>query len=100
MTQKERQSRFDAISRIGCICCRIFHGVYTQPQIHHLLGIKYRAMGKKANDEHTIGLCVFHHTGGDKNIESAHGQPLAFRELYGTQVELLDMQNKLIEASK
>lgn len=100
MTAAERKARFDALSRIGCVVCRVFHGVHTQPQIHHLLGTKYRAIGKKADDAHTIPLCVWHHTGGHPDIDSAHGQPKAFAQLYGTQEELLEMTNKMIEAAK
>lgn len=100
MTQSERKERFDAISKIGCLICRVHHGVHTQPQIHHLLGIKYRAMGRKANDAHTIGLCVWHHTGGDNAILSVHRNPKLFRQYYGSQEELLEMQDKLIEAAR
>lgn len=100
MTPAERQERFDALTRIGCICCRVFHGVHTAPQIHHLTGLKYRAMGKKADDAHTIPLCVWHHTGGHPSIDSVHHHTAAFKRMYGTQEELLDMTNKMIEAAK
>lgn len=92
-----QKSRFDMLAEIGCIVCLEFHGVYTPPQMHHLQGIKYRAMGKKADDEHTIPLCVWHHTGGNPDIHSVHGRPLAFRTLYGTQEELLELTNKRLE---
>lgn len=100
MTPAERKERFDALSRIGCIVCRVFHGVHTAPQIHHLTGLRYRAMGKKADDSHSIPLCVYHHTGGNPDILSVHGNPKLFRQYYADQTELLDMTNKMIEAAK
>ena len=50
MTPKERKARFEAIAATGCVVCRLQHNVITVPHIHHALGIKYRAMGKKADD--------------------------------------------------
>lgn len=55
-------------------------------------------MGKKADDENTIGLCPGHHQYGNKDNPSVHGQPKLFAEKFGTQEELLEMQNALIEA--
>lgn len=95
MTPSERKDRFDQLTRLGCICCKIHHGVYTQPEIHHLLGIKYRATGKKANDEHTIGLCPAHHRIGGYGI-SVHSGVKAWEQNWGTQEFMLDKTNQLI----
>ena len=100
MTSSERKERFDALSRIGCIVCRVWHGVHTTPQIHHLTGLQYRAMGKKAKDEDTCPLCVYHHTGGNPDILSVHGTPKLFRQYYADQTELLRLTNEILEAAK
>lgn len=91
------KERFNKLSELGCVVCRVFHGVHTPPQMHHLQGLKYRALGKKADDLNSIPLCVYHHTGGHKDILSVHGNPKLFKEHYGTQEELLEMTNKLLE---
>jgi hypothetical protein len=97
---KATKERFDAMARIGCIVCRVFHNERTDAHIHHLSGIKYRGMGMKADDEHTIPLCPTHHQYGSRFYPSVHGQPKIFAERYGTQEELLEMTNKLIEAAR
>lgn len=62
--------------------------------------MKYRAIGKKADDQHTIPLCPWHHQHGRANNPSAHGHPKAFEEMYGTQEELLRLTNEILEAAK
>lgn len=96
MTGAERKRRFDAICRLGCIVCRLKHEVHTPPAIHHLLGIKYRATGKKANDRHTIGLCGPHHQTGGYGI-AVHAGVKEWERRYGTQEFLLELTDRLIE---
>ena len=98
MTHKEREDRFRALSRIGCIVCLIYYGARSEPHIHHLTGLKYRATGKKADDTHTIPLCPCHHQHGNIHHPSVHGQPAEFESRFGTQEELLSATNKMIEA--
>lgn len=95
-----RAQRFTAISRIGCTVCRIFYQVRSECHIHHAVGLKYRGMGMKARDEHTFGLCPTHHQYGNAHHPSVHGQPKEFEARYGTQEELLEATNKMIEASR
>ena len=90
-------SRYADMGKIGCVVCRVFYLVYSEPHMHHLSGIKYRAMGKKADDAHTIPLCPRHHQHGTKEHPSAHSHPKLFAEKYGTQEELLEMTNALLE---
>lgn len=97
---KATQERFTAMSRIGCIVCRVFHNTRSDAHIHHLSGLKYRGMGMKARDDHTIPLCPTHHQYGTKAIPSVHLQPKIFAERYGTQEELLEMTNKMLEAAR
>jgi hypothetical protein len=87
MKPKERKARFNALSEIGCILCQ------RPAEIHHLIGLKYRGMGKKASDENTIPLCVDHHR-GEQGIH--HIGQKTWESTYGTQDILLDMTNKYI----
>lgn len=93
MKPAERKARFDALVRIGCVVCRR-NGIYSEPHIHHALGIKYRATGKKASDEHTYPLCGYHHQGAD----GVHHLGLReFERRFGGQDEMLEEVNSLIE---
>jgi len=95
---KDKKARFEALVKIGCIACRLIHGHWVEPQIHHLLSIKYRAMGKKAHWSHTIPLCPDHHSsGGGRGYPSVHRHPNDFEKLYGTQEELLEKTNNLLK---
>jgi hypothetical protein len=57
LSKQERTERFNLLSEMGCCICG------QPPQIHHLIGTKWRGMGQKADDRHTIPLCMKHHTG-------------------------------------
>jgi len=91
---KTKEQRFEALVRMGCIACHIAGLGHTEPCIHHLLGIKYRATGKKAHWRHTIPLCPTHHDGKHQEYPSAHHRPHLFKALYGSQEELLAETNK------
>jgi hypothetical protein len=92
-----KEQRFEALVRLGCIVCHIAGLGRTDPCIHHLLGIKYRATGKKAHWRHTIPLCPTHHDGKSRIHPSAHGNPLLFKQMYGTQEDLLNATNDLLK---
>jgi hypothetical protein len=91
MTPAERDRRFDFLSR-SCIVCRLYHGVVTPASVHHLTGIKYRALGKKADDEHTIGLCHCHHQ-GEFGIHRIGMR--AWETMFWTQVYLLEVTDRM-----
>ena len=93
MTPTERAARFDKLSRMGCVVCRIVHHVYTPAMIHHLTGLKYRSTGKKAKDEHTIPLCDNHHQ-GHQGVHKMGMRP--WEAAFGTQEYLLDYTNQII----
>ena len=94
------EQRAEQLARIGCIVCRLYRGVHSPAHIHHLQGLKYRAMGKKASDMHSIGLCPSHHQYGTKDEPSVHSHPAEFERRFGTQEELLEATNKMIEAAR
>ena len=89
------KERFNNLAKQGCVVCRLFHGVVTPACIHHLTGIQYRSTGKKAKDEHTIPLCYNHHQGA----QGIHTIGMsAWENMFGTQTELLNYANDLLEA--
>jgi len=81
----KRKERFERLSEIGCIIC------VQPPQIHHLIGVRYRGMGQKADDQYTISLCLNHHTGAE-GIHTIGKR--TWEAKYGTQEELLDKTNR------
>lgn len=102
---KAEQARFDAMKEAGvCIACHI-GGNQRFPQyveIHHLL-----SGNKRRGHLFTVGLCVWHHRGippfgwGDKEALEELGPSLAkgskpFRAMFGSDDELLKIQNELL----
>ncbi|MDD3884542.1 MAG: hypothetical protein PHW66_06355 [Gallionella sp.] len=89
--------RFNLLSRHGCAPCRYLLGVHSPAVIHHLVGLEYRATGKKADDMDTIPLCPNHHDG-------AHGihhlGKKAWEKLYGPQSMWLERVNRWIEEGR
>lgn len=84
------KKRFEALVKLGCICCRISARGYVYPQIHHI----ETKMGKRKNHARTIPLCLNHHQSGHSSI---HGHRSYFEFFYGTESELLAKVNKLLE---
>ena len=87
MTPKERHGHFAKVAALGCCVCRK-NGLGASPAcVHHLTGIKYRAMGKKAADEHVIPLCHYHHQG----YAGIHKCGMrAWEAVFGTQESYLE----------
>lgn len=80
-------TRFEILVDLGCLICG------RPPQIHHLRGLEFgTGVGKKSDDDKTIGLCLLHHTGQN----GYHHSPGEFEQKYGSQSELLEKQNRLI----
>jgi hypothetical protein len=103
---KAEQARFDAIKHGGCMACAQ-RGIDMVGQglveVHHLL-----SGGRRIGHMATVGLCIWHHracllwghTHADMRTE--YGPSLAegskpFRAEFGTDTELLTMQNQLLE---
>jgi hypothetical protein len=101
-----QQRRFVLIKEIGCIACRVLGIVEQGCEIHHqTLGGK--AGQRRLGHDYTIGLCTWHHRAGRPpgvtfaEMLATFGPPLTrarlFREKFGTDAELLDAQNELLE---
>lgn len=105
MNETQRALRFATIKEIGCICCRINGHDWVYAEVHHLLTTGLHGNGKRLGDEFTLGLCVFHHRGYfDDSCRFAEGPSYAneaaeFRRHYGTDAELLEIQNEFLRAA-
>lgn len=100
---KAEQARFDIMLEIGCVPCTLMGVTCNPAQIHHIVEGK-----KRLGHLFTICLCPWHHTGHvpptatKEEIERLVGpsyatSPRAFKGKFGTQRELLETQNKMIE---
>lgn len=106
-------ARFAAMRAIGCLACRMnaLRGLATASfrpkdlEIHHLL-----SGGRRIGHHATICLCHFHHQGkrlpfleyGYKAQAEVYGpslerEPARFRAMYGSQDDLLQQQNQLLD---
>ena len=84
---KENLKRRENIRSLWCLIC-------GNPMCswHHVIGHGYSAMGMKAPDEMTFGLCDKDH----RDLHD-HGWP-TWEEKHGkTQLEYVEIQNQLIE---
>lgn len=105
---KAQSARWDAMRSIGCIACRQNLGLWgacPMPiEIHHLL-----SGGRRIGHDATLALCHWHHqakrfpstTSGYAEQAKLYGpslerEPRRFAEMYGTDEELLALQNDLM----
>lgn len=105
MTPRAKERRFSRIRDIGCLCSRR-KGWYVAPEVHHL-NLGQHAGAPRRGDEFTIGLSAWHHRGvpllgmNAKQCTQMLGpsmalEPVRFREVFGTDDELLAEQDRLI----
>ena len=87
---KADKERFSKIVDIGCIACKRYHAVFSPCAIHHIDGKTKPGAHKK-----TIGLCGAHHQTGGYGV-ALHSGKAVFEKKYGTEQELLEYQNELI----
>jgi len=73
----------------GCMAC-LQDGKFSFPEIHHWREYGYR------DHSRVFGLCPGHHrpTAAVQGVPSRHGQPVEFREKFGTDEDLF---NKCME---
>lgn len=100
--------RWDEIRVLGCICC-LMRSIRRAAEIHHMtIGGKHGQ--KRLGHDQTFGLCAWHHRGENAFGSSQLGvlaygpsfahEPRRFREVFGTQEELLEFQNELLSRVK
>ena len=96
--------RNDLIKAMPCVACEIEGCQQLQPTEVHHLNLGGKAGQKRRGDDYTIPLCTYHHRGEPMAGETKgdamfyRGPSLAlsskrFRELYGTDDELLERTN-------
>ena len=108
---KAQAARFAAIRELGCMACRMNmeRGMPTTQmvtEIHH-----HTSGGRRIGHDATVVLCRFHHQGdafpfvaeGYTTNAAIFGpsfgrEPRAFRELYGSDAQMLADQNALLTA--
>lgn len=78
---KATKKEYEKAIAFGCVVCKKYYGLRTEPTIHHLTGA---GMGLKSKE--FIPLCHHHHQGS----QGIHTDPKLFEERFGTQEELLD----------
>lgn len=105
MNKLARDRRFGRIREIGCLCCRR-RGWFSLPDVHHQ-NLGEHAGQLRLGDDHTIGICPWHHRGMPlapfneaqcRRIlgPSLQAEPVEFREVFGSDEYLLTWQNELI----
>lgn len=80
------------VAELGCIVC-LLDSINTPCEIHHI-------DGKTKPDAHfkILGLCYYHHRGGNDCTEytSRHPHKARFEERYDTEENLLDWTLRLL----
>ncbi|MGC1550513.1 MAG: Ref family recombination enhancement nuclease [Rhodanobacter sp.] len=107
---KAQSARIDAIKRLGCVACMINRVLWIKTcgfagaDAHHLL-----SGGRRRGHGFTIGLCPWHHRAippmdgmGEAVAIDTYGPSVAtgskqFAATYGTDDELLEFQNALLD---
>lgn len=99
---KDDLIRFRKLQELGCIIFGEFHGVYVEPDVHHL------TEGYRLGHRYTIPLSPYFHRGippdgmTTKEAEEKFGPSLAankkeFVKQFGTERELLQRVDLLIQ---
>lgn len=85
----------------GCIACWLYAELHTPCEVHHLTtGGKHGQL--RRGHAFTIGICPWHHRGvGRTSLIASVGPsffhtPRTFREVFGTDDELLVVQAKIL----
>lgn len=93
MTTKAEKEHLNALAELGCIVCLNLGYGKSPAEIHHIRhGV---GMGQRNNHKNAIPLCHKHHRTGGYGVALHAGQK-AFEDNYGTESELLECVNKLL----
>lgn len=88
MTRKQANAKekkhLDAVSQLPCLVCGA-----VPVELHHTV----RLAKKKRDHMEVLPLCVFHHRG----VFSIHMARKSFRAQYGTEEELLQQVERMLE---
>lgn len=99
---ERQQRRLHLLKECGCLACFLWFNERACPggEGHHAEGVSGRAISHDA----IIILCPWHHQGKPTNGEnlvtngpSRHRHAVRFAEEFGTDLELLKIQNEVFE---
>ena len=92
MVSKNEKKHYEKLAQLGCIVCKQYD-IETPAEIHHIEG------KTKANSHFKVlPLCFEHHRIGNRfRPISRHPYKKRFEEAYGTEEELLEQVNKLLD---
>jgi len=92
MTKAERR-HLDTVAGLGCIACQNMGYPDSPAEVHHLrTGV---GMGQRNNHWNVIPLCFHHHSAQGK--DGFHKHPKTWQEKHGTETELKEQVDDLIE---
>jgi len=82
----------EQVAALGCIVCHFEFQVFSPTEVHHLR----KDTGLALKSEKKIGLCALHHRLGGIGV-AFHAGKAAFEANFGTQLELYEKMEKLLE---
>ena len=99
---KKHKERWSRAQEIGCVACLLDGRLGVPGDVHHIL-----SGGRRISHYHSLILCPWHHravpleggmcyTEGILGPSMAHS-PREFKRRYGTDSELLEIQNALLD---
>lgn len=77
---------------VGCIACRKEGNFNDMVSVHHVEGRTRPGCHMKV-----LPLCGPHHQPLIQGVQSVHGNKYRFEQLYGTQRELMDECNRILD---
>ena len=90
---KAEQKHMDRVRELGCIVCYLHFGIRKNCEIHHVKG-----KTKEGAHYKVLPLCFEHHRmGSDKEPISRHPYKKRFEQAYGSEQELLQKVDELLE---
>jgi hypothetical protein len=97
---KKELAYHDELRQLGCVVCMLTQGIYTPPEIHHVLDT-----GRRQDHWKVLPLCMKHHRLPGPGWESRHSTngksgKAAFEAAYGTEEMLLDATKKMLEVKR
>lgn len=102
---KAQEERFRWIREVGCVACRMRMRGWQCAEVHHLT-VTGQHGGKRRGHDFTVGLCPYHHRGALNGMSTVQAreelgpslalEPRAFRELFGRDDRLLELQDEWI----
>ena len=93
--KKDEKKHLSAVADLGCIVCYKQGNGGTPAEIHHIRS--GQGMGQRNSHYNVIPLCPIHHRFGGHGEVGFHQSPKEFVERYGTEAELLELTNELLD---